>query len=61
MTKISDDFTRVSLRSKGNLDVSAIAAKFGGGGHRRAAGIKSGLDFRSLKDQIISSIKDEIK
>lgn len=56
MTKISDDLTRVSLRSKGNLDVSAIASKFGGGGHRRAAGIKSGLDFRTLKNQIIASI-----
>jgi phosphoesterase RecJ-like protein len=29
---------RVSLRSKGNVDVGAVAAKFGGGGHRAAAG-----------------------
>jgi len=28
----------VSLRSKENIDVSAIALKFGGGGHARAAG-----------------------
>ncbi len=30
---------KVSLRSKGGLDCAAIAAKFGGGGHRSAAGI----------------------
>jgi phosphoesterase RecJ-like protein len=29
---------RVSFRSRGNVDVSAIAQKFGGGGHRNAAG-----------------------
>lgn len=29
---------RVSLRSKGNVDVSKIAKRFGGGGHKNAAG-----------------------
>jgi phosphoesterase RecJ-like protein len=29
---------RVSLRSKGRVDVSAVAVLFGGGGHRNAAG-----------------------
>ncbi len=29
---------KVSLRSKGKVDVSAVAVKFGGGGHVRAAG-----------------------
>ncbi|HLL88030.1 MAG TPA: DHH family phosphoesterase [Tepidisphaeraceae bacterium] len=31
---------RVSLRSKGQVDVAALAAQFGGGGHARAAGCK---------------------
>lgn len=30
---------KVSMRSKGNVDVSAIAQYFGGGGHVRAAGV----------------------
>jgi phosphoesterase RecJ-like protein len=35
------DLISVSLRSKGKeCDVAAIAAKFGGGGHRNAAGYK---------------------
>lgn len=33
-----DGGARVSLRSKGGIDVGAIAARFGGGGHRAAAG-----------------------
>lgn len=34
----SDSKIEVSLRSNGNYDVSAIAKKFGGGGHKNAAG-----------------------
>lgn len=33
-----DGHVRVSLRSLGDVDVSAVAALFGGGGHRYAAG-----------------------
>ena len=31
---------RVSLRSKGQVDVARFAEQFGGGGHARAAGLK---------------------
>lgn len=34
------DGVRVSLRSRGALDVSAIAERFGGGGHHNAAGCR---------------------
>jgi len=30
---------KVSLRSKGNVDVHRLASEFGGGGHRNASGI----------------------
>jgi phosphoesterase RecJ-like protein len=33
-----DGSVRVSLRSRGNLDVQSVARVFGGGGHRNAAG-----------------------
>jgi len=40
---------RVSLRSRSDeLDVSAIARKGGGGGHRQAAGFSSELDLEDL-------------
>ena len=39
--KAMSDGTRVSLRSTSDVDVSAIAISFGGGGHRAAAGFTS--------------------
>ncbi|MCK4601282.1 MAG: bifunctional oligoribonuclease/PAP phosphatase NrnA, partial [Phycisphaerae bacterium] len=44
---------RVSLRSRDALDVAAIAAKFGGGGHKRAAGARIADDIDVVKDKLI--------
>jgi phosphoesterase RecJ-like protein len=43
--EISADEIRVSFRSSGSLDVTGLAATFGGGGHRNAAGciVRGGL------------------
>lgn len=38
LAKCSGDTVRMSLRAKGDYDVSAVARAFGGGGHRAAAG-----------------------
>jgi phosphoesterase RecJ-like protein len=43
-----DGSVRVSLRSLGDVDVRAIAADNGGGGHRYAAGFESTLDIPSV-------------
>lgn len=37
--ELPDGRAKVSLRSKGDVDVNRYAAKFGGGGHRHASGI----------------------
>lgn len=52
-----DDVTRVSFRSKGNLDVSKIAQSLGGGGHHSAAGVKSRLPVAELHKEIIISLQ----
>jgi phosphoesterase RecJ-like protein len=44
----ADGSLRVSLRSLGDVDVSAIAASHGGGGHRFAAGFESSLGLDAL-------------
>jgi phosphoesterase RecJ-like protein len=46
---------RVSLRSRDEVDVSAIAARFGGGGHARAAGIRSEMDIDQLKQKLVEA------
>jgi bifunctional oligoribonuclease and PAP phosphatase NrnA len=43
-----DDW-RVSMRSKGNVDVNAIAKQFGGGGHKNASGCNANGKFEDLK------------
>jgi hypothetical protein len=43
-----------SMRSIGDIDVSVIAKKFGGGGHRNAAGFERGIaEGRELIDKIL--------
>jgi phosphoesterase RecJ-like protein len=48
--------TRVSLRSRSNVDVAEIARQFGGGGHARAAGLKSTEDIDELKPRLVDAI-----
>ena len=43
----------VSLRSDGSVDVAAIAAGFGGGGHPSAAGFGTTTTLSDLKDKLI--------
>ena len=49
---------KVSLRSTdGRVDVSAIARKHGGGGHRRAAGFGTDLPY----PQVVEFLRDEVR
>jgi phosphoesterase RecJ-like protein len=43
-----DDW-RVSMRSKGEIDVNAVAKEFGGGGHKNASGCSATGRFDDLK------------
>jgi phosphoesterase RecJ-like protein len=40
---------RVSMRSKGDIDVNAIAKEFGGGGHKNASGCSARGELPALK------------
>jgi phosphoesterase RecJ-like protein len=44
---------RVSLRSRNHHDVSALAERFGGGGHVRAAGLTLETDLESAREKIV--------
>ena len=47
---------RVSFRSRGRVDVSAIAQRFGGGGHRNAAGCAIAGDEAQVRARIAHEI-----
>ncbi len=48
---------RVSFRSKGRVDVSVVAAGFGGGGHRNAAGCTVQGTLPEVKRKIFESLE----
>ena len=48
---------RVSLRSRSEVDVSAVASLFGGGGHQRAAGCRRRGDLASVTAAVIGEIE----
>ena len=54
----SDDECTVSLRSSDKIDVAKIAASFGGGGHKNAAGLTIKQDISSVKQILLNSLKD---
>ncbi len=51
---------KVSLRSKGKVDVSAVAASFGGGGHKNAAGCTIDGTLESTKEKVLAALKKEM-
>jgi phosphoesterase RecJ-like protein len=50
---VGPDDWRVSMRSKGDVDVGAIARSYGGGGHRNAAGCSAKGSLEQLQDTFI--------
>jgi phosphoesterase RecJ-like protein len=52
---------KVSLRSAtGRVDVSAIAQRYGGGGHHRAAGFSTDLTYDELLQVLCSEVKAQL-
>ncbi len=48
---------RVSIRSRGELDVAAVAREFGGGGHKNAAGCVFELPIQEVEDRLTRRLK----
>ena len=55
-----DGGLRVSLRSKGKVDVNSIASSFGGGGHKAAAGIRFAKDAEKNRDLVLAAISQSV-
>ena len=52
---------KISMRTKGDLDVSEIAMQNGGGGHKNAAGYKSKLPFNDAYRKAVKDMKPLFK
>jgi phosphoesterase RecJ-like protein len=52
---------RVSLRSRDEVDVAAVAARFGGGGHARAAGLRLAMPIEKLRDELVKACAEVLE
>jgi phosphoesterase RecJ-like protein len=53
--------TRVSLRSKGAIDVRAVAQHFGGGGHMNASGFTSTDAIDAVRAALLPLLRDALR
>lgn len=52
-----DGSFKVSLRSKGRVDVSSVALAFGGGGHKNAAGFAVEGDLAGVSEKVLGKLR----
>jgi len=52
---------KISLRGKGSVDVSRIAARFGGGGHPNAAGCTAPGDLETVTRDVLAAVRDALQ
>jgi phosphoesterase RecJ-like protein len=55
------DPVRVSLRSKGGVDVARFAEQFGGGGHARASGLKLSGSFDQAYQRVVGAMSEQLR
>jgi phosphoesterase RecJ-like protein len=60
LRELPDGRERLSLRSKGHLDVARIAAGFGGGGHRHAGGCTLDGPLAVATERILDTMRREL-
>jgi phosphoesterase RecJ-like protein len=58
--QIEGDEYRVSMRSKGDIDIGAVAKQFGGGGHKNAAGCTVTGAIDALQKLFVEKIEQAI-
>ena len=59
--QVEGDQYRVSMRSKGDIDVGAVAKEFGGGGHKNAAGCTVTGAIDALQKVFLEKIEQAIE
>lgn len=60
LRELPDETIRLSLRSKGRVDVSGIASKLGGGGHENAAGVTLEGPLSGALEQILTELRSGV-
>ena len=60
MREVGKNEFRVSLRSKGDINVARVAEKFGGGGHRNASGLRIEGDWEEKERELVAAVREAV-
>lgn len=60
MREVGADKFRVSLRSKGDINVSKVAEKFGGGGHKNASGLAIEGSWGDAEKRLLDAVVEAV-
>jgi phosphoesterase RecJ-like protein len=61
MREVGPDQFRVSLRSKGDINVAKVAEIFGGGGHKNAAGCSVQGDWNERENELVQAVSEAVE
>lgn len=61
LRQLSDGEYKVSLRSRGDLDVERVARRHGGGGHKNAAGFVAEGQLEDLQRQVVAELEESLE
>lgn len=59
--EMDTDLVKISMRSKGEVNVAAIAEKFGGGGHHNAAGCIMKGSLREVRKKVLRIVSESLQ
>lgn len=58
LKETNNNSTKVSLRSTNDIDVAEVSVKFGGGGHKKAAGFEINDTVENTKAKLVNNFKE---
>ncbi len=61
LRQVDNNHFKVSLRSRGDVDVEKVARNHGGGGHKNAAGFLAEGDAVAVRKQVVAELTKALK
>jgi len=61
ISELKDQSFKISFRSRCAVDCSVLAAQFGGGGHKKAAGALLNFPFEEVKQTVIEAVTQALQ
>jgi bifunctional oligoribonuclease and PAP phosphatase NrnA len=58
--EVGSRLTKISVRSRGEVDSAALCARFGGGGHLRAAGAELPLPMEQATEAVLAAAREAV-